>query len=344
MSLTSMQVHRGASSFQNVIGLIHFEATQRGFYSEPVGNTLVIWPAARGHVNGIQALGQTSVAIYGPIEEIDNYFKVSLWPLEVLLHARDFINTVNPNSRKVYAVFGLNADMETFMQSKQCATMRLGLFVTEGILHPVDFKAPPGIHISECSEISLNCSAQEGDLLWTQLRELSCSTGERKTYFKVKLAIQKPFWWQLTLQILLDSSTFSAVEGILQKMGIIWTTSKVKRELFCLDPTNVIMEKINNGLSQNYALTHSHSVSREMNEMPPKFTSEMLQSLRYNFGTLKSVGIPLPPVSFPSSQLVFAALKGTDDYWTFIEDTKYDRHIEPDCQVGIIMSALLSKF
>ena len=81
-----------------------------------------------------------------------------------------------------------------------------------------------------------------------------------------------------------------------------------------------------------------------MNEMPPNFTPEMLQSLHYNFGQLKSVGIPLPSFSFPSSQLVFAALKDTDDYWTFLEETKNDRRIEPDCQVGIIMSALLSKF
>ena len=78
--------------------------------------------------------------------------------------------------------------------------------------------------------------------LWMQLRELASSSGEQKTYFKVKLAIQKPFWWQLTLEILLDSSTFSAVENILQKMGIIWTTSKKKKEIFC---TNVIMEKMN---------------------------------------------------------------------------------------------------
>ena len=343
MSLTSMQVHRGASSFQNVIGLIHFEAKQRGFYSKPVGNTLVIWPAARGHVTGIQALGETSVAIYGPIEKDESYFKVSLWPLEVLIHVRDFINTVNPNSRRVYALFGLTADMETFMQSRQCATMRLGLFVTEGTLHPVDFKPPPGVHISEYSEISLNCSADEGDLLWMQLRELASSSGEQKTYFKVKLAIQKPFWWQLTLEILLDISTFSAVENILQKMGIIWTTSKKKKEIFCLDPTNVIMEKMNIGLAQNYALTDIHSVSREINDMPPKLTPEMLQSVHYKFGTLKTVGIPLPICSFPSSQLVFAALKDTADYWTFLKETKYDRQIESDCLVGIIMSALLSK-
>ena len=95
-----------------------------------------------------------------------------------------------------------------------------------------------------------------------QLRELASSSGEQKTYFKVKLAIQKPFWWQLTLEILLDSSTFSAVENILQKMGIIWTTSKKKKEIFC---TNVIMEKMNIGLAQNYALTDIHSVSREIN-------------------------------------------------------------------------------
>ena len=143
--------------------------------------------------------------------------------------------------------------------------------------------------------------------------------------------------------ILLDSSTFSAVENILQKMGIIWTTSKKKKEIFCLDPTNVIMEKMNIGLAQNYALTDIHSVSREINDMPSKLTPEMLQSVHYKFGTLKTVGIPLPICSFPSSQLVFAALKDTEDYWTFLKETKYDRQIESDCLVGIIMSALLSK-
>ena len=43
------------------------------------------------------------------------------------------------------------------------------------------------------------------------------------------------------------------------------------------------------------------------------------------------------------SELVFAAIEETEDYWAFIKATQDDREIEPDSIVGIILSALMSK-
>ena len=38
------------------------------------------------------------------------------------------------------------------------------------------------------------------------------------------------------------------------------------------------------------------------------------------------------------SELVFAAIEETEDYWAFIKATQDDREIEPDSLVGIILS------
>ena len=43
------------------------------------------------------------------------------------------------------------------------------------------------------------------------------------------------------------------------------------------------------------------------------------------------------------SELIFAAVEETEDYWAFLKATQDDRQIEPDSVVGIILSALMSK-
>ena len=43
------------------------------------------------------------------------------------------------------------------------------------------------------------------------------------------------------------------------------------------------------------------------------------------------------------SELVFAAVEDTEDYWVFLKATQDDREIEADSLVGIILSALMSK-
>ena len=345
MALSAMQVHRGASTFQNMLGLICHEAKQQELYFEPVGNSLVIWPKAFGHLNGIQKLDETSVGIYTPIEQVKNHFKVSLWALEVLIHARHFINSVNPHARKIYAVFSLKSDIDEFLQTPQCAAMRLGVVITEGILHPMDFKSPYGVHISEYTEVTVNCCAEAGTLLWKQLQELSCYSGEmRRNDLKVKLSIQKPLWWQLTLEMLLDDSKLCEIESALQTMGLPWKSSTVRKQIFCLDESSGIMEKLNIGLKDNYSLTSIHSTVRSMNTLPNKFTPQMLQAENFGGGTVKIIGIPLSCLSSPIlSELIFAAVEETEDYWAFLKATQDDRQIEPDSVVGIILSALMSK-
>ena len=39
------------------------------------------------------------------------------------------------------------------------------------------------------------------------------------------------------------------------------------------------------------------------------------------------------------SELIFAAVEETEDYWAFLKATQDDRQIEPDSVVGIILSA-----
>ena len=343
MSVSSMQVHRGASSFQNLIGLISYEAKQKDMYCEPVGKALVIWPKAFGHLNGIQELGETSVGLYSPIGQTENYFKVSLWALEMLVHARQFFTSVNPHARKIYAIFSLKQDIDNFLQTPQCATMRLGVFVTEGILHPTDFKSPSGVHISECLEVTVNCSVQTGIQLWKELIGFSCQE-RRMGDLKVNLSIQKPLWWQLTLEILIDQAKLSEVELLFQRMAIPWKASTVRKEIFCLDSSSEIMEKLNCGLRNNYAMTALHTAVRDMNNLPCKFTPQMLQAENYGGGTLNTIGIPLSSLSSSIlSELVFAALEETEDYWQFLSATKDDREMEADSLVGIILSALMSK-
>ena len=242
-------------------------------------------------------------------------------------------------------MFSLKSDIEKFLQAPQCVAMRLGVFITEGNLHPIDFKSPTGVHISEYRELTVNCTAEAGALLWKQLQELSCYSGEMRTNdLKVKLSIQKPLWWQLTLEMLLDYSKLCKIESVLQTMGLPWKSSTVKKQIFCLDESSGIMENLNNGLRDNYSLTSIHSTVRSMNILPKKFTPQMLQTENFGGGTVKMIGIPLSCLSSPIlSELVFAAIQENEDYWAFLKATQDDREIEPDSVVGIILSALMSK-
>ena len=127
-------------------------------------------------------------------------------------------------------------------------------------------------------------------------------------------------------------------------MGLPWKMSTVRKEIFCLDPSDRIMENLNSGLRNNYSLTNIHSTVRSMNTLPIKFTPQMLQAENYGGGKVKIIGIPLSCFSSPIlNELVFAAMEDTEDYWGFLKATQDDREIEADSLVGIILSALMSK-
>ena len=161
---------------------------------------------------------------------------------------------------------------------------------------------------------------------------------------KVRLAIKKPDWWQMTCEVWLNSSVLPKVIVMVESMNLCWTQTNVKQLVACLDPNDRIIQKINQGLQQNYSLTGIHSALRDMSDFPNILTPAHLQSIDHGFDkNVKLVGIPMVPLSCPNSDIIFSALKEEQNIWDFSACTKDDRHLLPDDLVGVIISALLMK-
>ena len=169
-----MEVHHGASTLHNMLGLLYHEAVQLNFFCERVSDTIVMWPKAFGHVQGIQKLGETSVCLYSPIEESENTFTASLWPVEILKDVYNF-SKENPFGKKIYAVFNMQSDMNIFLQSPHYAVIRPGVIVTHGPLLSTTFKPPIGINASACKLLTVTCDPCDGKILWEKLNNLTCS-------------------------------------------------------------------------------------------------------------------------------------------------------------------------
>ena len=107
---------------------------------------------------------------------------------------------------------------------------------------------------------------------------------------------------------------------------------------------NKFLRAINKGLTDNYSLTGVHSCEREMVDIPNNFTADMLQSMMFGFGShLTMIGVPLPSLLPPTSDLVFAALSEEEDFWLFMNDTVSQRQMDKFDIFGIILSAVVSK-
>ena len=129
---------------------------------------------------------------------------------------------------------------------------------------------------------------------------------------------------------------------IAKDMNLSCAETEVIQSVACLNPEDILIQKVNEGLHYGYALKHGKN--DPMTEMPTNLTPTFLQSVDYGFG-IKTVGIPLTPILScePVSEIIFKALEEEENYWTFMNDTKCDRGLSPDNLIGVILSALLSK-
>ena len=341
----SMQICRGASTLENMLGLLFYESSKLDFYCERVNDTLIVWPKLFGQVNGIQNLEDTSVCIYAPIEVTSGIYKTSLWPLEVLQHIESFIAQVNPNTRKVYGLFNMKAHMPTFLQSKHYKVLRIGVCVTEGLLLSPAFKAPPGLQTFKSTEVLLNCHPDVSKQLWESLNTILLSKDvKRSGDLRVILCIQKKLWWEMKLKMFFDLSEIDQVTAVFREMSLSWTESVVKYEASCMDTNSKILTTINRGLANNYALTSEHSCVREMSDLPNAFNADMFQSATCGFGQdVAMIGIPLPCLAHPISDIVLTEFLGEEDFWQFLKCTTSERNMDKFDVFGIVLSAVLSK-
>ena len=318
-----MQVYRQASNLEYMFGLIQQESLRMNFFCERVGDTLVIWPKFYAQVNGIQELGETSVGIYAPIEVRGGVYTTSLWPLEALQHLGPFVSDVNPHSRKAYAIFNLKSDMPQFLQSKQYKAIRLGACVTEGQLLSPAFKPPSGIHTFQCTEMAIFCSAAEGKKLYDSLNRIILNDQrQRSGDFRVRIRIQKRLLWEMAVFVLFDQSEIDAVTKVINDIGLSWQSNILRHEVTSLHPDNKYLETINKGHARKYTLTGENSCSRNMLDLPSQFTAHMLQSATCGFDeTVTMIGIPVPCLLPPLSEIIFAVLKEEEEFWKFIQYT-----------------------
>ena len=340
-----MEIQRGSSSVENLLGYLYHEAVQLNFFCERICDTIVMWPKAYGHIQGIHRLGATSVCLYSPIEESNNTFTTSLWSIEILKDVLDHCSKVNPYTKKIYAIFNMKNDMERFVKSPHFAVIKPEVVVTHGPLLSTCFKQPVGTSASLCKVLTVSCSPGDGKNLWDELNNLACSqNNENSEMAKVRLAIKKPDWWQMTCEVWLNSSVLPKVIVMVESMNLCWTQTNVKQLVACLDPNDRIIQKMNQGLQQNYSLTGIHTALRDMSDFPNILTPAHLQSIDHGFDkNVKLVGIPMVPLSCPNSDIIFSALKEEQNIWDFSACTKDDRHLLPDDLVGVIISALLMK-
>ena len=340
-----MQVYRQASNLEYMFGLIQQESLRMNFFCERVGDTLVIWPKFYAQVNGIQELGETSVGIYAPIEVRGGVYTTSLWPLEALQHLGPFVSDVNPHSRKAYAIFNLKSDMPQFLQSKQYKAIRLGACVTEGQLLSPAFKPPSGIHTFQCTEMAITCSAPEGKKLYDSLNRIILNDQrQRSGDFRVRIRIQKRLLWEMAVFVLFDQSEIDAVTKVINDIGLSWQSNILRHEVTSLHPDNKYLETINKGHARKYTLTGENSCSRNMLDLPSQFTAHMLQSATCGFDeTVTMIGIPVPCLLPPLSEIIFAVLEEEEEFWKFMQYTSSERNMDDYDIFGIILSALVSK-
>ena len=343
-----MEVHRGASSHEKMLALLNHEALQLNFFCECVDRkTIVMWPKIFGQVQGIQRMGDKSVCLYSPIEEAENTFCVSLWPIEILKDIGEYSKKVNPFANKMFAIFNLKADMHTFLQSQHFGVIKPGVIVTHGPLLPTTFKLPPGILTNVCKLVTVICAPCDGRLFWERLCDLAANQIEGSdASTKVKLCIRKSQWWQLSTEMLLDSSALSDVINIAKSMNLSWSQTELKQSIACLKPGDSLMEDINLGLKRDHSLKIGgvHIGIKSMPDFPKKLTPSWLQSLDYGFGQdMKILGIPVARLTRPASDIIFAALEQEEDCWKFLNETKDCRNLDPDDLTGVIISAILTK-
>ena len=342
----AFQICRCASSIEHMFGLLQQESLIQNFYCERVGDTLVICPKLYGKVNGVHSLEETSVGIYAPIDVIDGEYKTSIWPLEALKQIQSFVSEVNPHTRRVYTLFNLKDNMPAFLESKQYKVLRLGACVTQGLLVTPAFKPPCGQHTINFTELAVNCKPSVGKELWESLLQILLSKkGKRSGDLRVKICIQKKLWWEMSVHLLFDIAEISQVTSIINSKSLPWKESVAGHQVACMHEDNKFLRAINKGLRNNYALTSLHSCEREMVDIPNNFTADMLQSIMFGFGShLTMIGVPLPSLLPPTSDLVFAALYEEEDFWLFMNDTVSQRQMDKFDIFGIILSAVVSKF
>ena len=333
-----MQVYRQASNLEYMFGLIQQESLRMNFFCERVGDTLVIWPKFYAQVNGIQELGETSVGIYAPIEVRGGVYTTSLWPLEALQHLGPFVSDVNPHSRKAYAIFNLKSDMPQFLQSKQYKAIRLGACVTEGQLLSPAFKPPSGIHTFQCTEMAIFCSAAEGKKLYDSLNRIILNDQrQRSGDFRVRIRIQKRLLWEMAVFVLFDQSEIDAVTKVINDIGLSWQSNILRHEVTSLHPDNKYLETINKGHARKYTLTGENSCSRNMLDLPSQFTAHMLQSATCGFDeTVTMIGIPVPCLLPPLSEIIFAVLEEEEEFWKFMQYTSSERNMDDYDIFGIL--------
>ena len=236
--------------------------------------------------------------------------------------------------------------MPAFLESKQYKVLRLGACVTQGLLVTPAFKPPCGQHTINFTELAVNCKPGVGKELWESLLQILLSKkGKRSGDLRVKICIQKKLWWEMSVHLLFDIAEISQVTSIINSKSLPWKESVAGHQVACMHEDNKFLRAINKGLRNNYALTSLHSCEREMVDIPNNFTADMLQSIMFGFGShLTMIGVPLPSLLPPTSDLVFAALYEEEDFWLFMNDTVSQRQMDKFDIFGIILSAVVSKF
>ena len=110
------------------------------------------------------------------------------------------------------------------------------------------------------------------------------------------------------------------------------------KSLVCTRITNILRH------AQKYALTGENSCSRNMLNLPPQFTPQMLQLANCGFDeTVTMIGIPVPCLLPPLSEIIFSVLEEEEDFWKFLQCTSSERNMDDYDVFGIILSALVSK-
>ena len=148
----------------------------------------------------------------------------------------------------------------------------------------------------------------------------------------------------MAVYVLFDQSEIDAVTKVINDLGLSWQSNILRHEVTSLHPDNKYLETINKGHAQKYALTGENSCSRNMLNLPPQFTPQMLQSANCGFDeTVTMIGIPVPCLLPPLSEIIFAVLEEEEDFWKFLQCTSSERNMDDYDVFGIILSALVSK-
>ena len=105
-------------------------------------------------------------------------------------------------------------------------------------------------------------------------------------------------------------SEIDAVTKVINDIGLSWQSNILRHEVTSLHPDNKYLETINKGHAQKNALTGENSCSRNMLNLPPQFTPQLLQSATCRFDeTVTMISLPVPCLLPPLSEIIRAGVR-----------------------------------